>query len=45
VNGDPVSALEPGKIAQQGSEFIDPDIQFLVSDMVNAFFFDRLLRN
>jgi len=32
VDGDAVAGLQPGKIAQHGSDFVHPPVEFLVGD-------------
>ena len=39
MNRDPVAPFQAGRVAQQCGKLIDPDIEFLVGDMVNSFLF------
>ncbi|EKD40284.1 MAG: hypothetical protein ACD_75C00110G0002 [uncultured bacterium] len=43
MNRDPVASLQTGGIPQKSGKLIDPDVEFLIGDVLYSFFFQ--LRN
>ena len=40
MDGHPVAAFQLRRVAQQGCELIDPDIEFLIGDVLHRFLFE-----
>jgi hypothetical protein len=39
MQGHPIARFEPAEISQQRGEFVDPDVQLLIGDMLYRFIF------